>query len=140
MKKLNCDNQKKISLHQKIYRFILVGGLAFIIDFGILYILTDIFNLWYMISAMISFSVSTVFNYWASMRYIFSGRKNANKNTEFVIFVVLSVISLGINELGMFLMVSCMNIHYLFSKVVMTGIIMVWNFITRKIFLDNKND
>lgn len=55
------------------------------------------------ISAGVSYCVSTVFNYVASMRYVFAHREGLSRTREFIIFVTLSVIGLGLNEAIMWL-------------------------------------
>ena len=37
----------------------------------------------------------------------------------------------------MYLTVEKLGIYYMISKIFATGIVMVWNFITRKIFIEN---
>ena len=51
----------------------------------------------------VSYCVSTVFNYVASMRYVFAHREGLSRTREFIIFVTLSVIGLGLNEAIMWL-------------------------------------
>lgn len=117
-------------------KFGVVGVIAFCIDYGILALLTEVFCVNYLVSATISFTVSVVFNYVASMRYVFTHKEGMSKRREFIIFVVLSVIGLGINNLCMWAGVELFGIHYLITKIGATAIVMVWNFVTRKIFLD----
>ena len=59
-----------------------------------------------------------------------------SRTREFVIFVVLSVIGLGINNACMWAGVELLSVHYLITKIFATAVVMVWNFVTRKIFLD----
>lgn len=117
-------------------KFGVVGVIAFCIDYGILALLTEVFGMNYLVSATISFTASVVFNYAASMRYVFTHKEGMSKRREFAIFVVLSVIGLGINNLCMWTGVELFGIHYLVTKIGATAIVMVWNFVTRKIFLD----
>ena len=49
--------------------------------------------------------------------------------------MVLSVIGLGVNDLLMWLGSSVLGVSYLIVKIVATAIVMVYNFVTRKIFL-----
>ena len=117
-------------------KFGVVGVIAFVIDYGLLALLTEVFGVNYLVSATISFTVSVIFNYLASMRYVFTHKEDMSRRREFVIFVVLSVIGLSINNLCMWAGVELLGIHYLITKIGATAIVMVWNFVTRKIFLD----
>ena len=54
-------------LLNQILKFGVVGGLAFIIDYGILIFLTEVFHINYLISTTISFIVSVIFNYIMSI-------------------------------------------------------------------------
>lgn len=131
---------KKI-LEQKIIKQILkfgvVGGLAFVIDYALLYLLTEFLNIHYLVSSIISFSVSVIFNYILSIKWVFDVNKKQDVK-EFIIFIVLSIIGLGINSLIMYIMVDLMNVYYMASKIVATAVVMVYNFITRKIFIEGK--
>ncbi|OKY80224.1 MAG: sugar translocase [Eggerthella sp. 51_9] len=90
----------------------------------------------YLISTTISFVVSVIFNYFASMRFVFKRKDDMSRRREFIIFIVLSVCGLGINDLLMWLMVDSLYIDYRLSKIVVTVVVAVWNFVTRKIFLE----
>ncbi|MCQ2752545.1 MAG: GtrA family protein [Coriobacteriales bacterium] len=117
-------------------KFSVVGFIAFVIDYGLLVLLTDVFQVHYLISATISFSVSVIFNYFASMRYVFKHKEGKSRVVECIIFIVLSVIGLGINNLLMWLGTDVLGITYLITKIFATAVVLVWNFVTRKIFLD----
>lgn len=116
----------------QIMKFGVVGVIAFFIDYGILCFLTEICGVYYLLSSMFSFIVSVIFNYLASMKYVFSGREGMNKYKEFAIFIILSIIGLGINQLGMWIMVDILHIFYMISKIFVTALVMVWNFVSRK--------
>ncbi|MBQ6394740.1 MAG: GtrA family protein, partial [Atopobiaceae bacterium] len=123
-------------LIQQILGFGVVGGIAFVIDFGVMIALTELFGLDPVVSAAISFIVSLIFNYVASMRFVFSHRDDLSRSREFIIFVVLSAVGLGINELVMRLGTDMLSIDYRFVKVAATAIVMVWNFLSRRKWLD----
>ncbi|WP_283170264.1 GtrA family protein [Curtanaerobium respiraculi] len=124
------------NLIAQFMKFGVVGVIAFAIDYGLLAFLTEVFGINYLVSATISFTVSVIFNYVASMRYVFTHKEGMSRRREFAIFVVLSVIGLAINNLCMWAGVELLGIHYLITKIGATAIVMVWNFVTRKIFLD----
>ncbi len=120
----------------QIMKFGVVGLIAFCIDYGLMVFLTEVVSINYLVSATISFTASVVFNYVASMRYVFRHKEGMSRRKEFVIFVVLSVLGLGINNGCMWIGVELCGISYLLVKIVATAVVMVWNFVTRKKFLD----
>ena len=122
-------------LVKQIVKFGLVGGLAFIIDYALLFVLTEFLNVYYLISAVISFSVSVIFNYILSVKWVFDVKQKQGPKEVFI-FIALSVVGLGINQLCMWLGVDIFNIHYMIVKLGATFIVMVYNFISRKIFVE----
>ncbi|MBO5092740.1 MAG: GtrA family protein [Lachnospiraceae bacterium] len=139
-------------LMDQILKFGVVGFIAFFIDFGIFKLLSSVFGVHYLIANFFGFTISLIFNYAASMTFVFERKENADRKAEFVIFTILSVIGLILNELIIYLCIEGIyeNIPLLmtymsrqwaetFGKVVATGIVMVYNFITRKIFLEKKD-
>lgn len=123
-------------LIEQLFKFGIVGVICFFIDYGVLILLTEVFGINYLLSAGISFSVSVIVNYILSLTFVFETDKNNNKVKEFVIFVALSVVGLGINQVLMWLGVERLNIHYLISKIGATGVVMVYNFVSRKLILE----
>ncbi len=123
-------------LISQIIKFGVVGGSAFFIDYGIMIILTEFLRINYLISSGISFSISVIFNYILSVYWVFEVGEKRDKREEFIIFLVLSLIGLGINQMIMWIVVSYLHIFYMLAKIFATFIVMVYNFITRKIFLE----
>ena len=123
-------------LFAQLMKFGVVGFIAFLIDYGLLAFCTEILHINYLVSATIGFTVSVVFNYLASMRYVFTHKEEMSRRREFIIFVVLSIVGLVINNVILWAGVELLHVHYLIVKIFATAVVMVWNFVTRKIFLD----
>ena len=120
-------------------KFGVVGVIAFFIDYGVLMLLSVGMGMDPVVSAAISFTVSVGFNYVASMRFVFTHREDWSKRREVVIFVVLSVIGLLINEAIMYAGVAALGkspLAITVTKVIATAVVMVWNFFSRKKWLD----
>lgn len=132
MKELLKKHEK---LMKQILKFGVVGGGAFLIDYSILYVLTEFVGIHYLISSVISFIISLIFNYILSIYWVFDVTKKQTTK-EIFIFVILSVIGLGINQVVMYVGSDLLHIHYMITKLVATFIVMVWNFVTRKIFIE----
>ena len=115
----------------EILRFCLVGGVSFLLDYSLLFALTDWFGLYYLYSSAISFSVSVVFNYWLCVAYVFKG---AGKQTarQAVIFFVTGAMGLVLNQFCMWFFVAVVNLHYMLAKIFATAIVTVWNYFTKR--------
>ena len=122
----------------QIAKFGIVGIFATVIDFAILIVLTELFGVDTVVSATISFSISVVFNYLASMRYVFKHRDGLSRQREFAVFLVLSMVGLIINDVMMWMGTEFTSVDYRIVKVVATFVVMIWNFVTRKVFLEEK--
>ena len=123
----------------QLIKFSIVGVIASVVDIGVLVFLKEILSADVLVSSAISFSVSVIVNYVLSMAFVFTS-KNQNKLKEFVIFVLLSVGGLGLNQLILWIGVSFTSIHYLVIKILAMVIVPIYNFVTRKIFLEAKEN
>ncbi len=132
MKELLKKHEKLV---RQILKFGVVGGGAFLIDYSVLYLLTEFVGIHYLISSVISFIVSLIFNYILSIYWVFDVTKKQTSREVFV-FVILSVIGLLINQVVMYAGSDLLHIYYMLTKLVATFIVMVWNFVTRKIFIE----
>lgn len=125
---------KKLAI--QLIKFGGVGFTCFAIDYGVLFLLTDLCGVNVFLSAAMSFSVSVVVNYILSVKFVFDTNPKHDKKRNFILFIVFSVIGLGLTELIMKIGVDYMLINYLIVKIAATAIVMVFNFVTRKLFLE----
>lgn len=119
-------------------KFGVVGIVCFGIDYGLMVVLTEYMKYNYLASSGISFSVSVVVNYLLSMHFVFIRNKNRSRKMELLIFILLSITGLLLTEILMWLSVDWLGIYYMVSKVAITGIVMVYNFATKKLFLEER--
>ena len=123
-------------LFKQIFRFVIVGGTATIIDWGIYYILYNFLHINPLIANIMSFVVSVTYCYIASIKWVYDVDKSKNKIKIFIEFLIFSVIGLLISELLLWFGINKLGINAMLTKVIATGIVMVFNFITRKLFLE----
>ena len=136
----------------QIAKFGVVGVIAAILDFGILNILVALFHMNATVAGAISFVLSLIFNYLASMKYDFVHREDMARWMEVLIFVVSSVIGLLINVAILWLATDILlpstahvgdSLYVIYTnggKIVATVVVAVWNFVIRKWLLDAPAD
>ncbi len=139
-------------LLQQILKFGAVGGVCFLIDFGVTMGL-KLIGVHYLLAGLCGFLVSVVANYILSFKFVFQRKEDMDRKKEFVIFVVLSAGGLLINELILYLCIDLIyaswnwlnqlineNLATAAAKIAATGVVMVYNFVTRKMFLEKKEE
>ena len=113
-------------------RYFFVGGFAFVVDFGLLYILTEYAGLHYLLSATLSFIAGLLVNYIISCLWVFNGSKFKNRLVAFLFFAAIGVVGLALNDTLIWLFTDCIGTHYMFSKIVAAAMVYLWNFFARK--------
>lgn len=126
----------KNDLFQQIFKFGIVGGIATIIDIAVYYVLVTFLNINPLLGNILSFSVSVIYNYTASVKWVFHVNEAKSKKKMFVEFMVFSIIGLLLTELLLWVGIDILGQNKMLVKIVATAIVMVFNFITRKLFLE----
>lgn len=129
------------ALVEQFLKFGVVGAVAFVIDYGILMLLSQVVGWDPLPSSVVSFVVSLLFNYVASMHFVFERRDDLSRRRELVIFVALSVIGLGINSAVIWAGTAALGdgaVAVTATKLVATVVVAVWNFVSRKRWLEAK--
>ena len=128
-----------VKLFKQIIKFGIVGFICTVIDFLLLYILKEFLNINVYLSTGIAFAVSVVVNYILSVFFVFDVDKSKSQGRNFVLFIVFSIIGLILTEVLMHIGTEWLKINYLLVKILATLIVMVFNFVTRKLFLEKNH-
>lgn len=123
-------------------KFGVVGFLCFFIEYALLILLKELMGLPVIVANTTAFTVSAVINYILSIVFVFDTDKKANKGKQFIIFFLLAIGGCIINnivlKLGTMVLDPLWDRSYIIVKPFATGVVMVYNFITRKIFIEKK--
>ena len=125
----------KIDKHliKQLFVFGIVGVICFFVDYGFLLLFTEVCKLHVLLSTLLAFVIANIVNYFLSMKFVFERKENFNRLAEFLIFFLFSVIGLGLTELIMWLGTGVLAWDYRLVKIGATVIVMVVNFVTKKL-------
>ena len=119
----------------QLFRYTCVGGIAFLVDISTLFVLTEFFGIYYLISAAIAFLLGLITNYSASVLWVFKRHTLRSRFLEFVTFSLIGLLGLALNEFFLWFFTEKIAIHYLLSKIISAFLVYLFNFTSRKIML-----
>ena len=120
----------------QFFRYAFVGGIATVVDWGILFLLTEFAHIYFLISASIAFLAGLVTNFVLSRQLVFkASTAKVPPLVEFITYAIIGVVGLGITELILALFTNIWSIHYMLSKCIATVLVLFWNYAARKYIL-----
>lgn len=117
------------SFFTKLYKYILVGGSAALINWLIFYTAIES-GLWYILAGFISFILATLWNFLLAKIFIFKHSTHHIFKESMLIYIV-SFCGLLIDMGVLFVCVEILALHTMLGKVIATGIAFIFNFSVR---------
>lgn len=127
---------------ERFFKFLLVGTLGFIVDFGILTFLVEVVGFEPVLANVFSFSAAVLSNFTWNRYWTYPESRSKRKRVQLVQFAIVSVLGLIINSLILFFLEGPFNalfalpffsflpedVGYLPAKMVATVVVLFWNF------------
>lgn len=130
--------KKKDFWLKSLFRHQVAGAIAFLVDFVVFVILTDLLNLWYVPATALGALVGAVLNFTLSTSWAFSGSKNSLKNQMFK-YVIVSAGSILLNTLFVYLLTDFLSFDAKLSKLITAVLVgSIYNFLLMKKFVFKK--
>lgn len=157
------EKQTKKQLFAEIFRFLLVGGVATLVDYflfwlfdGVLFPLMGSGETWLTVSLILAtalgFCGGLVVNWILSVCFVFravKSKEESRSKKSFAVFTLIGVIGLALTEIGVVALVAVFPPITLFgttaffgtgwekwlAKGIMTCLVLIWNYVGRKLFV-----
>lgn len=113
------------------FLYLIVDGIATIVEWIIFYILNSLFYLHYIPSTIIAYIIST-FSNWAAGRLLVFKRSEKGFVAEIFSIYAASIIGLLLNLAIMWVIIDFVNANSMIAKIVATILVFLWNYIVRK--------
>jgi len=125
-----------LNKYKRAIKFFISGIISASIDFGILFILVHFYSFNVIIANTISFSFAVINSFLFNKFWTFRN-KDKNYSKQFFKFLIVSIIGLILNNLFLFIIIK-FGVWYLFAKVIVTFIVLFWNFFINKFWTFNE--
>lgn len=122
---------------ERFLKFMVVGTLGFVIDFGTLNLLKLVFNVELLLANTVSFSLAVVSNFTWNRLWTYPDSRSKPIQSQLVQFFVVNVVGLGINTLVLKLFTPFFTdlvgeLGYNIAKAIATIIVLFWNFFVNR--------
>lgn len=129
---------------KEVIKFAFTGGVCFLIEYAALIALKEWLHLSAVAATPIAFLISVVFNYLLCVKWVFYGAKEGSRKAQ-IGFAITSVMGLFLNWAIMWALTALLGEDavlltlfgievkvYMLNKVIATGLVMVWNYFTKR--------
>lgn len=112
-------------------KFFFIWGFFACMDLAILYVLTDIFWLYYLYSAVVGFIIVTSIAFIVHKKFTFQCKRE-DQLRQYASFFLINLIGLAIYSEVLYIGVEYFKIFYLFVAVGDKILVFIWNFLANK--------
>ena len=109
-------------------RFIISGGSAAAVHFALLYFLTDALSIWYLLSTTIAFVAAFTVSFTLQKFWTFRDRASNRVHVQIVWYLAVALGNLGLNTIGMYVLVNRLELWYIFAQGLTTATLAVESF------------
>lgn len=131
-----------LTKYQKILtqlaKFTIAGVLNTLIDWGTYYVLCYPLNINPIVAQLFSFTIATIVSYYINTIWVFDTTKKKTRQRLVAEFFVLNIIALGISTALLSVFIYLLHMSDMWAKILTTVVTMVFNYITRKLTLEDR--
>ncbi len=119
----------------KLAKFGIAGVLTTVIDWVIFFSLCELLHFDWVVSQLFAFVASTIVGYFINTKWVFDTTKNKTRRRLVTEFFIFNFIALIMTEVMLYLF-DKWQMNIVLAKVITTTVTMIFNYVTRKWFLE----
>lgn len=135
---MSGDDRRRIPLARlagQLLQYGLVGGIAALVEWTSYFFFDTILHWHYMTATILAFLIATLVNWAVGHCTMFRNAAKSGTAGEIIGVYCVSGIGLLLNLFLMYIFVTKMSISGVPAKIIATGLVFIWNFISRKVFI-----
>ena len=120
----------RVQMAARLMRFVVVGVSGLVVNTVFLAFFTDVFGLYYLLSAVLATQGSTLWNFALTERWVFRGghQHRHSQGRRMVMFFIVNNAALALRGPMLFVLTSGVGIHYLVSNIISLGTLTIIRF------------
>ncbi len=125
----------------QIFRYLFVGGIAFVADSGSLWCFYTLLGLHYLLATAVAFLFGLITNFVLAKAFVFKANTaRCNVVAEFISYALIGLLGLALTMLLMYLGVDLLGLPVMVTKCIAVVIVLVWNYAARKLLIYKEVD
>jgi len=114
--------------------FVIVGVANTLINLAILYVLTEFFRVYYMLSAIIAFLFAVTNSFLLNKTWTFEEKIGYKTKFKYAQFIFVSITALIVNLILLYVLVEYFNVWYMVAQIIGIGSNLLVNFFGNKLW------
>lgn len=120
---------------RKALRYLMSGGTAAAVNFLFLYIFTELFGVYYLVSVVLAFLIAVVVSFVLQKYWTFQDRSKDMMHKQAMVYVGVAICNTILNTFLVFVFVEYVHIHYMLGQFFSSGLIAFESFFIYKFFI-----
>jgi putative flippase GtrA len=126
-----------LHLKRELAKYFAAGAVAFLSDFSVFLVLNKGIGVHYLVANLAGFCLGLAVSFIFCIRWVFSRRTYGKIVIEFPVYLIISLATLALGEILLFILVELAAQTPVVAKIIMTGMIFMINFFMKKFILFN---
>lgn len=113
----------------RIIRYLFAGGAGFLVHLGVLFALSELLDVWYLLATTTGFIVAFVVSFSLQKFWTFRNNSIEKIKKQSVQYLFVAVLNLVMNNLLMFLLVEVAHLWQVYAQILTSGTIAIFSFV-----------
>ncbi len=112
----------------KFSKSVFSGGLSALVYLILAFVLTELFEVWYLASTVAAFLLAGMLNFVLQKMWVFSEKSLERSRYQLPSFIIVVILNLLITTAGIYILVGIMGVRHIFAQVLVLGVLAGINF------------
>ncbi len=126
--------------YSKILKYLISGGSAAAVNLSVIYVVTDMFHVWYLLSSVVANVVAFFVSFFLQKFWTFNNASVGLMKKQLMLYFVVAAMNLVINTMLMYLFVEDFHLHYLIAQIATSALIAVESYFVYQHLIFKRSD